>query len=219
MKIGINFSGGIADINELKRKYAEVLYSIKLPIEETEFDNATKQGLRTEQYHTIQKLVYNDEYVLNGAKEVPDAINNMRKLMVMNHDLSIIVSRFSLEKSEEHVRNWLLLKSQGDFYDLEIIHLKKEYNDIRFLNEKNIEVLIDDNFRRLELLSKNKKSNIGYFFFFRKPYNTKYYVEEDWNRFLVNNWNEIYQKVVELKNFSQEIQEQDSIFSQRVHQH
>ncbi|MBU2496773.1 MAG: hypothetical protein KJ767_01800 [Nanoarchaeota archaeon] len=218
MKIGINFSGAIADINALKSKYAKVLFDIDLPIEETEPYIGKKQKLDSEQYHLIQKLVYNDKVVLNSTQEIPDSFNSMRKLREDNHDLTIIVSKFSLEESEEYVRDWLMQKSNGYFGDLDIIHIKNEYNDIYALNEKNIKVLIDDNFRRLELISGNEKSNIDYLFFFRKPYNAMYHVPEDWNRLLVHYWNEIYQKICELNKFNPKNSKQSSVFSQRDHQ-
>lgn len=158
-KIGVDFSGVLANFNLAKTQCASELFGVECPPQMFKRKRVVPNLLSDEQYEQIQKLTYGPEYGSRLAP-VPGVVDCLRGLSLEGHKLYVITSRrgAELRVAEE----WW--KRTSDGVPMEFIGTGKGKSKGPAVRELGLDVLVDDDLRKLIQVSEEAVGTLLFLF-------------------------------------------------------
>ncbi|MBI2042594.1 MAG: hypothetical protein HYT21_02535 [Candidatus Nealsonbacteria bacterium] len=145
MKIGLDFDGVIADCGQLKANGAKKFYGVSIPPEKFRKKIVLEAGyLTTEQYDTLQKLIYDTEGGALLLKPVRGLFRYLTRLMANGHTVVVITSRG--DDGTKIAREWVADQKLS----LEIISVG--YGNSKGEAANGLDVFVDDDLEKLKQL-------------------------------------------------------------------
>ncbi|MCL5016202.1 MAG: hypothetical protein M1312_01125 [Patescibacteria group bacterium] len=184
MKIGLDFDGVVADSSdnqEIKSRWAEKLYGVKVPPCDFKKGYVVGNGILTaEQYANLQNFIYGNREIGMAMRPVSGALEFIPRLVANGHLVSVITSRErpALEIAVEWTaKNGLRIPFVGVGYGISKANAAAGMN-----------VFVDDDVNKL----KNLLGVVRYRFLFSWLYNAEVDVH---NVARVHSWEELYSAI------------------------
>lgn len=184
MKIGIDLDGVVIDSENTFRVYEEIFAIEDLNQRKLLRKEEPKYQGRYDWSDEEQKL-FNKKYLLKAAKGSnlkPGFLEIYKKIKDLGHELVVITARgiFNEEMIDDAIN---LLEKNNIIFDKYYWNIT---NKLEICKQENIDIMIDDDYKIIEQLSKN---NIKTLYFrdvnLKKLPQTEYIYE-------VNNWGDVY---------------------------
>lgn len=191
MKIGIDLDGVVIDSENTFRVYEEIFAIEELKQRKILNKEEPKYQNRYDWSKEEQEL-FNSKYLLKASQESnlkPGFLPIYEKIKELGYELVVITARgMDIEKMKDDAIR--ILKENNIVFDKYYWNIR---NKVEICQKENIDIMIDDDYKIIEDLSKN---NIKTLYFrdtnLKKLSETKYIHE-------VNNWGDVYRYFKEIK--------------------
>ncbi len=191
MNIGFDFDGVIVDIsnrNEIKSRWADTLYGVKIPAEKFSKSHVVGGGYLTiEQYAGLQNHVYNSREVGLDMSPVPGVLEFLPRLTAQGHVAKVITSREPAAAAL--AGEWL----DAHGLDIDIVGIGQSASKAEAASKLGLSVFVDDEYHKLQ----NLIGVVAHRFLFTWPYNAR--VEAGYVAIRVSSWGELYYAVQALR--------------------
>lgn len=184
MKIGIDLDGVVIDSESVWRVYGEIFALEDLNNRKIYDHNEPKQQGRYN-YSKEELDLYINKYLLKGSKESnlkPGFLPVYLRLRELGYEMVVITARgmFTEEMIDDAIN---LLEKNNIVFDKYYWNIS---NKLEICKQENIDVMIDDDYKIIEQLSKN---NIKTLYF--RDANLKKLPQNEYV-YEVNNWGDVY---------------------------
>lgn len=184
MKIGIDLDGVVIDSENTFRVYEEI-FAIEDLNGKKIYNREEPKYQGRYNWSKDEQNLFNEKYLLKAAKESnlkPGFLPIYEKIKEMGYELVVITARgmFIEEMKDDAIR---LLKENNIVFDKYYWNIT---NKLEICKKENIDIMIDDDYKIIEELSKN---NIRTLYF--RDVNLKRLTESEYIK-EVNNWGDIY---------------------------
>lgn len=184
MKIGIDLDGVVIDSENVWRVYEEI-FAIEDLNGRKLLDNEEPKYQGRYDWSKEEQELFNKKYLLKGAKESnlkPGFLEIYQKIKNLGHELVVITARgiFIDELKDDAIE---LLEKNNITFDK---YYWKITDKLEICKKENIDIMIDDDYKIIEQLSKN---NIKTLYF--RDVNLKKLPQDEYI-YEVNNWGDVY---------------------------
>ncbi len=184
MKIGIDLDGVVIDSENVWRVYEEI-FAIEDLKGRKLFDKEEPKYQGRYDWSKEEQELFNQKYLLKAAKECnlkPGFLEIYKKIKNLGYEIVVITSRgVLLDELKDDAIN--ILEKNSIVFDKYYWNIN---NKLEICKQENIDVMIDDDYKIIEQLSKN---NIKTLYF--RDVNLKKLPQSEYI-YEVNNWGDIY---------------------------
>jgi len=184
MKIGIDLDGVVIDSENTFRVYEEI-FAIE-DLKQNKLINREEPKYQSRyNWSKEEQNLFNQKYLLKAAKESnlkPGFLAIYKKIKELGHELIVITARgvFIEEMKDDAIE---LLEKNNVFFDKYYWNIA---NKLEICQKENIDVMIDDDYKIIEELSKNNIMTLYFRDTNLKKLSESQYIYE------VNNWGDVY---------------------------
>lgn len=192
MRIGIDLDGVVIDSETTFRVYEEI-FAIEELNNRKIFNKEEPKYQGRYDWTKEEQNLFNEKYLLKAAQESflkPGFLTIYKKLKELGFELIVVTARgmFYDEMIDDAKR--ILKEHNIEFDD----YFWKTTNKVEICKKESIDVMIDDDYKIIEEVSKNNIKTLYFRDTNLKKLEENEYIHE------VNNWGDIYRYFKELKN-------------------